>query len=153
MPLFYTPKPRQFHYTPRFYDPEKEEWEALKKKYAMKQEAEARAKQAPETESEVDYFERRLKELDRKEKKSGLGINDLFRKREMPKFNYQPRFVNSDATPEQEKQSAEIAQRIRSRKMSRRFDIEDTEYFKPVSAGKIMLYVMVVVMMLIWIFF
>lgn len=153
MPLFYTPKPRQFHYTPRFYDPEKEEWEALKKKYAMKQEAEARAKQAPETESEVDYFERRLKELDRKEKKSGLGINDLFRKREMPKFNYQPRFANSDTTPEQEKQSAEIAQRIRSRKMSRRFDIEDTEYFKPVSAGKIMLYVMVVVMMLIWIFF
>lgn len=153
MPLFYTPKPRQFHYTPRFYDPEKEEWEAMKKKYAMKQEAEARAKQASETESEVDYFERRLKELDRKEKKSGLGINDLFRKREMPKFNYQPRFANSDATPEQEKQSAEIAQRIRSRKMSRRFDIEDTEYFKPVSAGKIMLYVMVVVMMLIWIFF
>lgn len=153
MPLFYTPKPRQFHYTPRFYDPEKEEWEALKKKYAMKQEAEARAKQAPENESEVDYFERRLKELDRKEKKSGLGINDLFRKREMPKFNYQPRFANSDTTPEQEKQSAEIAQRIRSRKMSRRFDIEDTEYFKPVSAGKIMLYVMVVVMMLIWIFF
>lgn len=153
MPLFYTPKPRQFHYTPRFYDPEKEEWEALKKKYAMKQEAEARAKQASETESEVDYFERRLKELDRKEKKSGLGINDLFRKREMPKFNYQPRFANSDTTPEQEKQSAEIAQRIRSRKMSRRFDIEDTEYFKPISAGKIMLYVMVVVMMLIWIFF
>ena len=153
MPLFYTPKPRQFHYTPRFYDPEKEEWEALKKKYAMKQEAEARAKQAPETESEVDYFERRLKELDRKEKKSGLGINDLFRKREMPKFNYQPRFANSDTTPELEKQSAEIAQRIRSRKMRRRFDIEDTEYFKPVSAGKIMLYVMVVVMMLIWIFF
>lgn len=153
MPLFYTPKPRQFHYTPRFYDPEKEEWEALKKKYAMKQEAEARAKQTPETESEVDYFERRLKELDRKEKKSGLGINDLFRKREMPKFNYQPRFANSDTTPEQEKQSAEIAQRIRSRKMSRRFDIEDTEYFKPISAGKIMLYVMVVVMMLIWIFF
>ena len=34
MPMFYTPKPRQFKYRPRFYDPEKERWEALKQKYA-----------------------------------------------------------------------------------------------------------------------
>ena len=35
MPMFYTPKPRQFRYQPRFYDPEKEKWEALKAKYAL----------------------------------------------------------------------------------------------------------------------
>ena len=33
--MFEVEKPRRFHYTPRFYDPEKEKWEALKKKYAF----------------------------------------------------------------------------------------------------------------------
>ena len=37
--MFYTPKPRQFRYKPRFYDPEKERWEALKQKYADEQAA------------------------------------------------------------------------------------------------------------------
>ena len=36
--MFEVEKPRQFHYVPRFYDPEKEKWEALKKKYAAAQE-------------------------------------------------------------------------------------------------------------------
>ena len=159
MPLFYTPKPRQFHYTPRFYDPEKEEWEALKKKYAMKQEAEARAKQAPETETEVDYFERRLKELDRKEKKSGLGINDLFRKREMPKFNYTPRFSGSATATASEASNAEVSSQDESLtekyrqakhqiKIRRRFDISDTDYMKPVSGTKIILYCFIVFLLI-----
>lgn len=161
MPMFYTPKPRQFHYTPRFYDPQKEELENLKKKYAKLREAEAE-KQASEQEvgnsamdKELEYFERRVRDLDRKERQSSakFGMKDLFRKREMPTFNYQPRF-SSDAPSSASKsqQSEEIAQRIRSRRFARRFDIEDTEYFKPISGGKIMLYVGVVFIMLLWIF-
>ena len=33
--MFYTPKPRQYHYKPRFYDPEREDWELLKAKYNL----------------------------------------------------------------------------------------------------------------------
>lgn len=36
MPLLHTPKPRQFHYQPRFYDPRKEEWEERKRRFAAK---------------------------------------------------------------------------------------------------------------------
>ena len=45
--MFDVEKPRQFHYVPRFYDPEKEKWEALKKKYAIEQKKKA-AEAAPE---------------------------------------------------------------------------------------------------------
>ena len=37
MPMFYIPKPRQFKYQPRFYDPKKERWEELKRKYSETQ--------------------------------------------------------------------------------------------------------------------
>lgn len=161
MPMFYTPKPRQFHYTPRFYDPQKEELENLKKKYAKLREAETE-KQASEPQSnaqsmdkELEYFERRVRDIDRQERQSSskFGLKDLFRKREMPTFNYQPRFSNtSSPSNTQNQQSEEIAQRIRQRRFTRRFDIEDTEYFKPISGGKIMLYVGVVFLMLLWIF-
>lgn len=168
MPMFYTPKPRQFHYEPRFYDPEKEEWEKLKKKYAMKKAAESQSEgdTATTASADLEYFERKVRELDRKERRqsAGFSIKDLFRKREMPKFNYQSRFQDSGAASQLE-QSAEnsgttsgisaegeaIMQRMRKRKMSRRFDMEDADYFKPVSGGKIMLYVIVVFLLLLWI--
>ena len=67
MPLFYTPKPRQFHYRPRFYDPEKERWEALKQKYADEKAAvESKSSDTAQCHSplgniddELEYFERR----------------------------------------------------------------------------------------------
>lgn len=154
MPMFYTPKPRQFHYDPRFYDPEKEKWEALKKKYAN----ENKAAEKQETDSATDssaqsdlaYFQQRVRSLDREEarKNSSLGWKDLFRKREMPTFNYQPRF-QSDSTVDTE----DLTPKRKPVKIKRRFDIESTEYMKPVSGGKILLYVGIALMLLYWILF
>ena len=103
MPLFYTPKPRQFQYRPRFYDPEKERWEALKAKYAIERELAEKPEILKNVEfsenlessddKDLAYFQQRVREIDRKEKRHGLTWKDLFRKREMPTFNYQPRFL------------------------------------------------------------
>ena len=152
MPMFYTPKPRQFRYQPRFYDPEKERWEALKQKHADERIAEERAAEGIEASADLDYFERRVREIDRKERhsKGGLTWKDMFRKREMPKFNYQPRFASneSDGTAEHLKQF-----KHRSTSIKRRFDITDKDYLKPVPAGRIMLYALLVCMLLYWILF
>ena len=56
MPMFYTPKPRQFRYQPRFYDPEKEKWEALKAKYALEREL-AEREENPENLEHSEYSE------------------------------------------------------------------------------------------------
>ena len=162
MPMFYTPKPRQFHYEPRFYDPEKEEWEKLKAKYALKKEVEAK-REANSTPSndDLEYFERKVRDMDRQErqKSSQFTLLDIFRKREMPKFNYQPRFDTAateenptDATSSSmSAEGAAIMQRMRKRKMSRRFDMDDVDYFKPISGGKIIMYVIVAFLLLLWI--
>ena len=67
--MFEVEKPRRFHYEPRFYDPEKEKWEALKKKYAIEQEK--KASEAADTDKEegagvadLDYFERKVRTMD-----------------------------------------------------------------------------------------
>lgn len=160
MPLFPTPKPRQFRYQPRFYDPEKERWEALKQKYADEQAAKQASDDAPasaedvhELDKDLEYFQRRVRELDRteREKKHGLTWKDLFRKREMPTFNYTPRFQ----TENQEMTTGEHIAEFKKRnvKIKRRFDISDTDYMKPVPATRIMLYVALVCMLLYWILF
>ena len=165
MPMFYTPKPRQFHYKPRFYDPEKERWEALKQKYAdEKALEELRAETAeaghdtPQQESDdVDlaYFQRRVRELDRKEKHKGLTWKDMFRKREMPKFNYQPRFQNTESVESGEMGVGEHIAEFKKRgvKIKRRFDVTDPDYMKPVPAARIMLYTLLVCLLLYWILF
>ena len=159
--MFEVEKPRQFHYVPRFYDPEKEKWEALKKKYAIEQEKKESALQAEESSTDqgntdLQYFEQRVKDLDA-EKRSAAGKitwRDMFRKRELPKFNYQPRFQNgidtlSDSTEKQnvdntaETDSSLVEKYSLSRhqiKIKRRFDISDTDYMKPISGTKIILY-------------
>lgn len=162
--MFFTPKPRQFTYRPRFYDPEKERWEALKQKYA-----DERAKAAlldnntefqkssvlenittgASDEDDLAYFQRRVRELDRSER-NRLTWMDAFRKREMPKFKYQPRFTDTDGQTGSEhlrtfKQS--------NTKIKRRFDISDTDYMKPVPTGRIMLYALLVCLLLYWILF
>ncbi|MBQ9417173.1 MAG: hypothetical protein IJU19_01185 [Bacteroidales bacterium] len=165
--MFYTPKPRQFRYQPRFYDPERERWEALKQKYADERmlreqlaEADMAAAAAGEnpaagaSDADLAYFERRVREIDAGEraKKRGLTWRDLFRRREMPKFNYQPRFATegegeSKPVPASEK----TPPRKRHVKISRRFDIGDPDYLKPMPAGRVMLYALLVCVLLYWI--
>ena len=168
MPMFYTPKPRQFRYQPRFYDPEKEKWEALKQKYAeerMLREIEeagmpevADANGLPEpSDKDLAYFQQRVREIDRAEKHHGLTWKDLFRKREMPQFNYQPRFA-AGVEPKAEGGAQGTGEHLasfkkRSSKIKRRFDVADKDYMKPVPTTRIMLYTLLVCLLLYWIVF
>lgn len=156
--MFDVPKPRQFHYTPRFYDPEKERWEALKKKYADEHQKTSSVDNT-DCDDDIDlaYFEERVRQLDRakREQPKPLGWRDLFRKREMPQFHYTPRF-NSDGTPVETSTDADTELSSPSRrpiKIRRRFNIDDEDYFKPVSGGKIILYCFLVCLLLYWILF
>ena len=166
--MFEVDKPRRFHYEPRFYDPEKEKWEALKKKYAIEQErkeAEAghTAQDEDASDEELRYFEQRVKDLEREQraKSSQLTWRDLFRKREMPKFNYQPRFVdgvdtktnaeeNKGELPIEDDNSLTEKYRAARRqiKIKRRFDNSDPDYMKPVSGTKIILYCFIVFLLI-----
>lgn len=168
MPLFYTPKPRQFQYRPRFYDPEKERWEALKAKYAIERELAEKPEILKNVEfsenlessddKDLAYFQQRVREIDRKEKRHGLTWKDLFRKREMPTFNYQPRFSGVESEGKIESGETGTGEHIaafkkRNVKIKRRFDISDSDYMKPVPATRILLYVALVCMLLYLILF
>ena len=162
MPMFYTPKPRQFHYRPRFYDPEKEEWEKLKTKYRLdndlpldddelRSQSQANNKNVDE---DLEYFQRKVKSIERQERqnKQKIGLADMFRKREVPQFHYVSRFdsegniIDTTATPTKENAV--------KRRITRRFeDDDDFDRFKPVPAGKIMIYTLIVTFLLIFIFF
>ena len=170
--MFEVAKPRRFHYEPRFYDPEKEKWEALKKKYAIEKEREEALKEAVKADSDTEggesdlaYFEQRLRSINREKRRqsSRLTWKDLFRKREMPTFNYQPRFSgsatatpagSSDGTtdggivPDDGTLTEKYRQPIHKIKIRRRFDISDTNYMKPISGGKIILYCFIVFLLL-----
>jgi len=178
--MFEVEKPRRFHYEPRFYDPEKEKWEALKKKYAIQREreealarqseadAEAGGEQSSSEEKDLAYFEQRVRTLDARQRSasSGLTWRDLFRKREMPKFNYQPRFSGAaaaqsapspQATPDGAiADDGDVAQKYAMPKhrikIRRRFDISDTDYMKPIPGTKIILYCFIVFLLLMLIF-
>ena len=173
MPMFETPKPKQFRYRPRFYDPEKERWEALKQKYAdqklVSSEFEEQGSELIEASanselrtpnSELDdrdlaYFQQRVRELDR-EKRSKLTWKDLFRKREMPKFHYEPRFATGGEPIDTKKEgTAEHLADFKRRgiKIKRRFDNDDPtdNTLKPVPAGRIMLYALLATLLLYWI--
>lgn len=159
--MFYTPKPRQFRYQPRFYDPEKEKWEALKAKYALERELAEKSEHSEYSEysensessdKDLAYFRQRVRELDREEKRHGLTWKDLFRKREMPTFNYQPRFASSENV-EQGTGEHLAAFKKRSTKIKRRFDVTDKDYMKPIPASRIMLYTLLVCLLLYWILF
>lgn len=161
--MFETSKPRQFHYTPRFYDPEKEKWEALKKKYADEK-AKADSQQNPDTsdsnDSELAYFQNKVRQMDREErhKPEKLGFKDLYRKRKMPTFNYQPRFSGNGTATKESVETPKTDKNISLRrpssiKIQRRFDIGDPEYLKPVSSGKILIYAALTCLLLYWIFF
>jgi len=161
MPMFYTPKPRQFRYQPRFYDPEKEKWEALKAKYALERELAEKEEEpkhleysdySDDSDKELAYFQRRVREIDREEKHHKLTWKDMFRKREMPTFNYQPRFATTEST-EQSTGEHLTNFKKRSTKIKRRFDITDKDYMKPIPATRIMLYTLLVCLLLYWVLF
>ena len=158
MPMFYTPKPRQFTYRPRFYDPEKERWEALKQKYADEKAAEAEGgSPTPDDDRELEYFQRRVRQIDREErqKSGGLTWKDAFRKRDMPKFNYQPRFSGQQAAADGEATEEHAAQAPRKIKIKRRFDLhpEDSDGPKPIPATRILLYTFLACLLIYWIVF
>ena len=167
MPMFYTPKPRQFNYRPRFYNPEKERWEALKQKYADERMAAELLAQAEQTEATVDatdtsdaeleYFQRRVRELESKQraKERGLTWRDLFRRREMPKWNYTPRFAATEGAEKPRQSTGDHLAEFKKRgvKIKRRFDVSDPDYMKPVPATRIMLYTLLVCLLLYWILF
>lgn len=155
MPMFYTPKPRQFHYNPRYYDPEREKWENIKRKYGYTEDDEARLKESSDSSSEsgdaeLKYFEEKVRAIERKERREveRFGLKDLFRKREMPKFNYTPRYQNDGAL----KEDAATYEKPKTKiKIGRRFDFDDEDYMKPVSGGRILVYTLVVCLLLYWI--
>ena len=164
--MFEVEKPRQFHYVPRFYDPEKEKWEALKKKYAIEQEKKNAAANPPteegvEGDAELEYFQQRVRDINRQNlaQSSQLTWRDLFRKREMPKFNYQPRFSGSGTGGDAEAGDAEAEsitnkyiEAKRQIKIRRRFDISDTDYMKPISGTKIIFYVLLAFILILVVF-
>ncbi|MBR1792871.1 MAG: hypothetical protein IJ764_04450 [Bacteroidales bacterium] len=172
--MFFTPKPRQFHYEPRFYDPEKEKWEALKKKYASEESLEEATafddalvgtQETVVDDDDLRYFESKIHRMDRESQRKSLGIKDFFQRREMPKFNYQPRFQSdssmlvghtgskdSSDSDVQTKYSDEGWRRNNIR-IRRRYNMDDPEYMKPVSASKIMMYVLLACLLLYWILF
>jgi hypothetical protein len=123
MPLFYIPKPRQFHYQPRFYDPQKERWEALKQKYADEQNPKG------VSEEELEYFERRVRNLENPERDK-LTWKDLFRKRKVRRFEYKPRFSTNgqelmSELPDNATERVEQYKKAHT-KMKRRFDFHET---------------------------
>ena len=167
MPLFETPKPKQFRYKPRFYDPEKERWEALKQKYADERALKELRDNPPQpveavpsdgstvaaaTDADLEYFQRRVRDLDRQER-SKLTWKDMFRKREMPQFHYTPRFATGGDTTAVSTDEPTLAERRSSLKIRHRFDTSepDNKTLKPVPAGRIMLYALLVVALLYWI--
>lgn len=123
MPMFYIPKPRRFHYEPRFYDPKKERWEALKAKHAL-------GKENPEgvSDEELEYFEDKVRRMeDTTAQKYKLTWKDAFRKREMPQFHYTPRFADTTAQPT-DTSSTDATERMEQAKqrhirIKRRFDL------------------------------
>ncbi len=164
MPMFYTPKPRQFHYQPRFYDPDKEDYEAIKRKYQKQEEmtqageTDTERAETPEatatgvSEDELAYFQRKVKSIERQEqeKKRKLTVQDFFRKREKPQFHYISRFDENgnlkEATPVNQQENA-VKKRI-----TRRFGEDDLDRFEPIPASKIIIYTLLVCLLLFFIF-
>lgn len=165
--MFYTPKPRQFHYKPWFYDPEKEEWEKLKMKYkiqkgeeenqpaASSNDEDTRVMQGGEendSDKELEYFQRRVRDIDREERnaRQKITIADLFRCREKPTFHYVSRFDaygNLMETPPTATKNSEV-----KRKIQRRFDnAEDWDRFKPIPASKIIVTTLLAFLLLFFI--
>ena len=92
-----------------------------------------------ETDSELVYFQRKVRAIERKERqeKQKLSLKDFFKKREKPQFHYVSRFDsegNIIETPREATKDSTVKRRI-----NRRFEDDDMDRFKPIPAGKIMI--------------
>jgi len=170
MPMFYTPKPRQFHYKPRFFDPEREDWEKLKEKYNLDgttavDEKDKDGYMPPENadmqekstanekdNADLEYFQRRVRDLERKERqeKQKIGLADLFRKRDIPQFHYVSRFDENGNLKDDAATTKNAP--TKKRRIARRFDEDEMDRFQPVPAGKIMVYTLLVCILLYLVF-
>ena len=123
----------------------------MKKKYAIEKEKEEFLKEAAKAdsssedgESDLAYFEQRLQSIDREKRQqsSHLTWKDLFRKREMHGT------TDGGNVPDDGTLTEKYRQPIHKIKIRRRFDISDTNYMKPISGGKIILYCFIVFLLL-----
>lgn len=157
--FFYTPKPRQFRYQPRFYDPEQEKFEELKNKYKLTRNYEEKPQG---DDDDLAYFQSRVRSFDRKQRGSDFSLGSLFRKKQMPTFNYKPRF-SQDADVNAETKStaneggdATIDQLKYAKKISFRrpiaYDYEDeSPIAERMPLSKILVYGTVIILLLLWI--
>lgn len=156
--FFYTPKPRQFSYNPRFYDPEREKFEELKAQYKLNTNYE----EIPQTGNEdLAYFQSKIKSFEDKKRSTQTSIGSILKKKEMPKFNYKPRFVNGvDTMAESSNEVAatptSIDQLEYRKKIAFRRPIgydrdDESPMAEPIPASKIFIYVIVIVILLLWI--
>lgn len=176
MPMFYTPKPRQFHYKPWFYDPEKEEWEKLKTKYRLENglpldDNKLREKsivcdtpmhsatppkegtsENEDADKDLEYFQRKVRDIERNERqeKQKLTLKDFFKKREKPQFHYVSRFDSEGNL--MEIPPTTMKENTVKKRINRRFSDEEMDGLKPVPAGKIMIYTLLVCLLLYFIF-
>lgn len=158
--FFYTPKPRQFKYQPRFYDPEQEKFEELKNKYKLTRNYEEMPK---DENDDLVYFKSRVKSFDSKKRESDFTLASLFRKKQMPTFNYKPRFLQETNTDSQTVVNengdtvSSIDQLKYSKKISFRrpiaYDYEDeSPVAERMPISKILVYGTVIILLLLWIF-
>lgn len=146
MPMFNVQKPRQFHYQPRFYDPEKEKWENLKKRHAFQKEMQESQNvdkseenvEQDNVDAELAYFEQRVRESYSRNRRSG-------------KLAKRAQSRNNSKESDSDNEQAD-ARRDRIR-IKRRFDNSKDDYLQPVPARKIMLYTLIIVLLLYWILF
>ena len=142
--MFYTPKPHKFDYQPRFYDPKKEELEKAKRRYAGTQ------KSAEEiSDEDLEYYKKVVESFDEPEKKE--KATSIFHRKELPTFNYKPRFSGGENTATMEAESEKSYKKdLKFRKswLAKR----DSMDMEPVPASKVFLYAIVVFLLLLWIF-
>ena len=151
--FFYTPKPRQFKYSPRFYDPEREKFEELRNKYNLDTNYE---KLSDATADELAYFKSKLKTYDKKKNSSDFAWSFIFKKKEMPTFNYKPRFAENMTEEEKNKLTADNKVGYQKKISFRRpiaYDYEDeSPMAEPIPFSKVIIYAIVIIIMLLWIF-
>ena len=156
--FFYTPKPRQFNYNPRFYDPEREKFEDLKAKYKLKNNYDEISNVEND---DLAYFQTKIKSFERNKRNSNFSIGSLFKKKEMPKFNYKPRFAQNCETPtgitaEKKENLSSVDQISYTKKISFRRPIaydrdDESPMAEHIPKSKIIIYGIVIVILLLWI--
>lgn len=132
--FFHLPKPRQFKYRPRYYDPEMEKFEELRKKYQTTESLQV-------DDEMLKYYRNRVRSIEKEQASSG---SSLFKKKTVPKFNYQPRFAsNKESVTETPSNKIEFKSIYEERRT-------ETETFP---SRTIIISIVVVLLLLLWIFF